>query len=82
MVIILLNLIVIVLSLHGFEAKSQDGHLAFNYYKETCPLAEEIVRHNVEIAVVRDPRMAASLLRLHFHDCFVMVSPLSFSLYI
>ncbi|KAK7406366.1 hypothetical protein VNO78_07990 [Psophocarpus tetragonolobus] len=46
--------------------------LVHDYYREKCPLAEDIVRHNVEVAVLKDPRLAASLLRLHFHDCFVM----------
>jgi len=48
--------------------------LVHGYYKEKCPLAEDIVRHNVEVALLKDPRLAASLLRLHFHDCFVMVT--------
>ncbi|KAI3689585.1 hypothetical protein L2E82_47547 [Cichorium intybus] len=46
--------------------------LILSYYKETCPLLEEIVHRQVEIAVLKEPRMAASLLRLHFHDCFVL----------
>ncbi|XP_071724492.1 peroxidase 20 [Rutidosis leptorrhynchoides] len=54
------------------EEEEEEEPLFLDYYKETCPLAEEIVRRQVEIAVVKDPRMAASLLRLHFHDCFVM----------
>ncbi|KAJ3694297.1 hypothetical protein LUZ60_009777 [Juncus effusus] len=41
------------------------------YYESTCPLADEIVMSVLHEAIVEDPRMAASLLRLHFHDCFV-----------
>ena len=72
--------VVLILVLCGTETLSGDGTLVLDYYKETCPLVEEIVRLNVEIAVVKEPRMAASLLRLHFHDCFVLVRPLSLSL--
>ncbi|XP_038877821.1 peroxidase 20 [Benincasa hispida] len=57
--------------MHGIGSLG-DGLLVFDYYKETCPFVEDIVRRQVEIAVLKDPRMAASLLRLHFHDCFVM----------
>ncbi|KAG7011525.1 Peroxidase 20 [Cucurbita argyrosperma subsp. argyrosperma] len=58
--------------LFGIEGLGDDGLLVFDYYKETCPFVEDIIRRQVEIAVLKDPRMAASLLRLHFHDCFVM----------
>lgn len=59
--------------LHVTESLVHDGSLVYDYYKETCPFVEDIIRRQVEIAVLKDPRMAASLLRLHFHDCFVMV---------
>ncbi|EYU45487.1 hypothetical protein ABFS82_14G003100 [Erythranthe guttata] len=45
--------------------------LSFGFYLNTCPEAEPIIFSWVEKAVSDDPRMAASLLRLHFHDCFV-----------
>ncbi|KAJ4821653.1 Peroxidase [Rhynchospora pubera] len=41
------------------------------FYDHTCPQAPAIVKSIVEKAYAKDPRMAASLLRLHFHDCFV-----------
>lgn len=48
--------------------------LSTTFYENTCPEAEVIVFSWVERAVSEDPRMAASLLRLHFHDCFVNAS--------
>ncbi|KAK9984911.1 hypothetical protein SO802_034436 [Lithocarpus litseifolius] len=67
-----LFMVALILVLCGTETLSGDGTLVLDYYKETCPSVEEVVRLNVEIAVVKEPRMAASLLRLHFHDCFVL----------
>ncbi|VFQ75469.1 unnamed protein product [Cuscuta campestris] len=45
--------------------------LSPQFYDLSCPRAQEIVKSVVAKAVFEDPRMAASLLRLHFHDCFV-----------
>ncbi|KAJ3681421.1 hypothetical protein LUZ60_015910 [Juncus effusus] len=45
--------------------------LSMNYYGMNCPFVEMIVRSVVAQAVQRDPTLAAGLLRLHFHDCFV-----------
>ncbi|KAL3501585.1 hypothetical protein ACH5RR_036034 [Cinchona calisaya] len=48
-----------------------DPPLTLDYYKEKCPNVLEIVRNEMECAVLSDPRNAALILRLHFHDCFV-----------
>ncbi|XP_052140766.1 peroxidase 72-like [Oryza glaberrima] len=42
-----------------------------HFYDHSCPQAQQIVASIVGKAHYQDPRMAASLLRLHFHDCFV-----------
>ncbi|KAL6969642.1 Peroxidase 11, partial [Sarracenia purpurea var. burkii] len=45
--------------------------LTLDYYASTCPTALDIVRKEMECAVLSDPRNAAFILRLHFHDCLV-----------
>lgn len=47
--------------------------LSMDYYGMNCPFAEYTVRNIVTEAVMGDPTLAAGLLRLHFHDCFVQV---------
>ncbi|XP_042493046.1 peroxidase 72-like [Macadamia integrifolia] len=54
-----------------FSQKSNGGYLYPQFYDRSCPKAQEIVKSVVAQAVAKEPRMAASLLRLHFHDCFV-----------
>lgn len=56
-----------------------DGLLRVNAYQDSCPDVEPIIFSWVQKAVSQDSRMAASLLRLHFHDCFVNASYLIYA---
>ncbi|MQM19475.1 hypothetical protein Taro_052481 [Colocasia esculenta] len=47
------------------------AQLSSNFYASSCPTLQTIVRSTMQLAVGRDQRMAASILRLFFHDCFV-----------
>ncbi|PIN15752.1 Peroxidase [Handroanthus impetiginosus] len=48
-----------------------NAQLSPYFYSSTCPNLLSIIRKAVNHAVSLDLRMGASLLRLHFHDCFV-----------
>ncbi|KAL2970171.1 hypothetical protein AAZX31_15G123500 [Glycine max] len=48
-----------------------DAQLDNSFYKDTCPRVHSIVREVVRNVSKSDPRILASLIRLHFHDCFV-----------
>lgn len=50
---------------------SVHGQLNSTFYNNSCPAALSIVQAAVKQAVANEKRMGASLLRLHFHDCFV-----------
>ncbi|KAA8535095.1 hypothetical protein F0562_030098 [Nyssa sinensis] len=54
----------------GLLVEGQGG-LKTGFYSSSCPKAEAIVRSTVEAHFNKDPTIAAGLLRLHFHDCFV-----------
>ncbi|KAI3829939.1 hypothetical protein L1987_04071 [Smallanthus sonchifolius] len=47
------------------------AQLTPEFYSQSCPRVFEAVRLVFRDAVARERRMGASLLRLHFHDCFV-----------
>ncbi|OAY83300.1 Peroxidase 72 [Ananas comosus] len=69
--VLVMFIFVIVLSSISLASVTNGGYLYPQFYDRTCPKAQEIVRSIVAKAHAQDPRMAASLLRLHFHDCFV-----------
>ncbi|XP_047332363.1 lignin-forming anionic peroxidase-like [Impatiens glandulifera] len=50
---------------------SSNAQLSPTFYLTRCPLAQTAINAAVLKAVVAERRMAASLIRLHFHDCFV-----------
>ncbi|KAM3341723.1 peroxidase 9-like [Capsicum galapagoense] len=70
-----LGLVMFILSCAIFQAflvsSTNYGGLLPELYQFSSPQATEIVMSVLEEAIAKDPRMAASLLRLHFHDCFV-----------
>lgn len=56
---------------------SDDPPLSLDYYASTCPAVFDIIRKEMECEVLSDPRNAALVVRLHFHDCFVQVTSYS-----
>jgi peroxidase len=62
---------VCLLLLHGGRSGAAAAELCVGYYDDTCPDAISIVQGVLVEAHSSDPRIFASLIRLHFHDCFV-----------
>ncbi|KAL5562929.1 hypothetical protein UlMin_032676 [Ulmus minor] len=60
---------ILFLSMAITSVKSQGTRV--NFYSQTCPRAESIVRSTVQSHFRSDPSIAPGLLRMHFHDCFV-----------
>ncbi|WCJ35738.1 Peroxidase superfamily protein [Euphorbia peplus] len=48
-----------------------DPPLTLDYYASSCPTVFDVIRKEMECEVLADPRNAALVVRLHFHDCFV-----------
>jgi len=55
----------------GFSVTN--AQLSPTFYRTTCPNLFNIVFQVIFQASNNDPRIGASLVRLHFHDCFVQV---------
>lgn len=64
-------LVLLTVAPNCFCHNTYGSYLYPQFYDRSCPQVQEIVRSVVAKAVSREVRMAASFLRLHFHDCFV-----------
>ncbi|TQD88772.1 hypothetical protein C1H46_025661 [Malus baccata] len=49
---------------------SQTHDLFPQFYQSSCPQVNDIVISVLQRAIEKNPRVAAFLIRLHFHDCF------------
>ncbi|KAJ0669238.1 putative peroxidase [Helianthus annuus] len=66
---ILVTIFIILISVDYFmPCKAQ---LSTTFYDTTCPNALSTIQTSINAAVSRNGRNAASVIRLHFHDCFV-----------
>ncbi|XP_047150447.1 peroxidase 3-like [Vigna umbellata] len=50
---------------------STQAQLQFGFYAKSCPKAEKIILKFVHEHIHNAPSLAAALIRMHFHDCFV-----------
>ncbi|KAL5052552.1 hypothetical protein RYX36_033234 [Vicia faba] len=52
-------------------SEADDNELRPDFYGDSCPKLLSMVKQGVLKAIHNEARIGASLLRLHFHDCFV-----------
>ncbi|KAL9151386.1 hypothetical protein ABFS82_11G048300 [Erythranthe guttata] len=69
--VVFLLMLILITNVIIFPALGQIVSLKTGFYSSSCPKAESIVRSTVESHFNQDSTLAAALLRLHFHDCFV-----------
>ena len=64
---------VVVMLLLLFMSSASQSQLSSTFNENACPNALSTIRAAIRTAIASERRMAASLIRLHFHDCFVQI---------
>ncbi|KAI3955093.1 hypothetical protein MKW98_025362, partial [Papaver atlanticum] len=59
------------LCMFGMNISPTTAQLSPSFYSSSCPNVLFTIQNAVLTAISNEPRMGASLLRLHFHDCFL-----------
>ncbi|MCL7042368.1 hypothetical protein MKW94_027318 [Papaver nudicaule] len=62
--------VLVLCMLLGMQINTTFAQLSTTFYATSCPNVVSTIQTAVAAAVANEPRMGASLLRLHFHDCF------------
>ncbi|MCL7043334.1 hypothetical protein MKW94_024467 [Papaver nudicaule] len=66
----LASYVLVLCMLLGMQTNTASAQLSTNFYATSCPNALSTIQTIVRSAVANERRMGASILRLHFHDCF------------
>lgn len=54
-------------------SSSQSSLLEYDFYRNSCPRVERIVRSTIHRLHRNAPSLVPALIRLFFHDCFIQV---------